>query len=295
MKASGKFLTAGMFAILVASLLPITSPCLGQSEGKQERTRMKLYYAKQTDGMKKITIGITAGSGKNMHGVANAEVALNAMSGDTTLELARLQTDTTGNIELFVEAGYKFPVNEEGKTYLEAVYEGSDAYRAVSNEIEFEDLDFTLSFEEEDSIKYLKVLAAKRDIDGNSVPIEGLEITVGVERLYSVLPLEKIETDESGEAVLEFPNDLPGDSTGMVTVQARIEDDEMYGTVEKTAEVQWGIPVSYKVEPLPRQLFSDEAPLWMVIAVFVILIGAWYHFFLSVYKLKKMRDSSISN
>jgi hypothetical protein len=295
MKALDNKLTAVLFALLLAFLLPATTPCMGQAEGKKERTRMKLYYAKLTDGVKKITIGITAGSGKNMHGVANAEVALNAISGDTTLELARLQTDTTGSVELFVEPGYKFPVNEEGRTYLEAVYEGSDAYRAVSNEIEFEDLDFTLSFEEEDSIKYLKVVASKRDVDGNSAPVEGLEIMVGVERLFSVLPLEKIETDESGEAVLEFPNDIPGDSTGMITVQARIEDDEMYGTVEKAADVQWGTPVSYVVEPLPRQLYSDEAPLWMVIAVFVILIGAWYHFFLSVYKLKKMRDSSISH
>jgi hypothetical protein len=51
------------------------------------------------------------------------------------------------------------------------------------------------------------------------------------------------------------------------------------------------VPVSYEVKPLPRQLFTDEAPFWMIASVFIILIGAWYHFFLSISKLIKLKKA----
>ena len=292
MKTEFKYMQWVVVLLAFGMLTVFHAQIIGKPEAKKERTRMKLYYAKLPDGTKKITIGITAGSGKNMHGVGNAEVVLNSMANDSIIELARLTTDTLGTIELFVEADYEFPSNEDGKTYLEAIYEGSDAYRNASSDLEFADLDFNFSFEVEDSVKYLTVTATGRDPEGNTVPVEGLDISIGVKRLYSILPIERIETDEDGEAVLEFPDDIPGDSIGMITVRARIEDDDDYGTVEQIGSAQWGVPVSYQLERLPRQLFTDEAPLWMITCVFIILVGAWYHFILSIYKLSRIKKAS---
>jgi hypothetical protein len=291
MKTEYKYMHWVAFLLAFGMLTVFQTQLIGKPEAKKERTRMKLYYAKSPDGTKKITIAITAGSGRNMHGVADAEVVLNSMVNDSTIELARLKTDTLGTIELFVEADYKFPVNEEGKTYLEAIYEGNDVYRNASNDIEIADVDFEFSFDIEDSVKYLTVVATQKDPDGNTIPVEELDISIGVQRLYSVLTIESIETDEDGVAVLEFPDDIPGDADGLLTIRARIEDDDDFGTVEQFGEVQWGVPVSYAVEPLPRQLYTDEAPLWMIASVFIILLGAWYHFGLSIYKLRKIKGA----
>ncbi len=259
----------------------------GQKE--KERTRIKLYFAKMPNGEKKITVGLLAGSGRDMHNVAGADVLFTASANDSTVELASIATNDEGKAILEIASGYKFPVDEEGKTLFEASFDGDDSYRSASNELEVSDLNFDITFDIEDSVKYVHVVANQIMPSGEKMPVEALDINMGVARLFSILPIGQIETDENGMASLEFPNDIPGDSTGAITVIARIEDNDNFATVEQRGNVDWGIPVSYEIKPLPRKLWTDEAPLWMIFSVFVVLTGAWYHFFLSVYKLNKIR------
>ena len=281
-------------------ILNVTLVCLGtlltfgtfaKVNAQKERVRMKLYYAKNDAGERMFTIGLTAGSGKNMHGVKNGEVLLTAVLEDSTYVLATLQTDTIGEVKLYLEEDYILPMDEDGNTVIEAVYEGTEEYRSASNDITISDLDLKFSFDVEDSVKYLKIHALRTDAEGNKIPVEELSIYIGIQRLYSVLPLDEVETDEDGIGELEIPDNLPGDAEGVLTFVARIEDHEEFGTVTKKASYSWGLPVSYEVKPLPRQLFTDEAPLWMIASVMVILVGAWYHFFLSISKLIKLKKA----
>jgi hypothetical protein len=261
-------------------------------DAKKDRVRMKLYYSKNDAGERMFTIGLTAGSGKNMHGLKNGEVQLSSVLNDSTIVLAIVETDTSGIVKLYLDNDYILPMNEDGVTVIEASYEGNDVYRPASSDLEISDLEFDFSFEIEDSVKYLNVIATRLDKEGNKMPVEELGINIGIQRLYSVLPIDEVETDEDGIGVMEIPNDLPGDADGLLTFVARIEDHDEFGTVVKTASHTWGTPVSYEVKPLPRQLFTDEAPLWMISCVFIILLGAWYHFFLSISKLIKLKKSA---
>jgi hypothetical protein len=258
----------------------------------QERVRMKFYYAKNEAGDRMFTLGLSSGSGRNMRGVPNSEIVLTAEAGDTSFVMATLETDTLGEVVLYLDKAYVLPVDEDGVTTLTADYEGDEEYRAVSGELMISDLDFEFTFEEIDSVKYLKVLATRVNGDGEKIPVEELGINIGIERLFSILPLEQIETDEDGIAELEIPDDLPGDADGLLTFVARIEDNDEFGSVIEKSSYNWGVPVSYELKPLPRQLFTDEAPLWMIISVFIILLGAWYHFFLSISKLIKLKKAA---
>ena len=56
--------------------------------------------------------------------------------------------------------------------------------------------------------------------------------------------------------------------------------------------MQWGLPVSYEVKPLPRQLWSNEAPLWMIFSVFVVLAAAWFHFVLAIISVIKVKKAA---
>jgi hypothetical protein len=265
---------------------------LANVAAKQERVRMKLYYEKNDSGERIFTIGLTAGSGRNMHGVKNAEVQLTAVLEDATYVLATLETDTLGEVQIYLAEDYSLPMDEDGYTYIEAIYEGNENYRSASNDITIADLSLEFSFDVEDSIKYLKVIANRINREGSMIPVEELDVNIGIDRLFNVLPLDDVETDEDGIGELEIPNDLPGDAEGNVTFVAKIEDSDDFGTVTKMESYHWGVPVSYEVKPLPRQLFTDEAPLWMIASVMVILLGAWYHFFLSISKLIKLKKAA---
>jgi hypothetical protein len=277
--------------VFCLGLLILGSSAIGDALA-QERVRMKFYYEKNDAGERMFTLGLSSGSGRSMRGVPNAEIVLSAEAGDTSFIMATLETDTLGEVVLYLDKDYVLPIDENGVTTLTAEYAGDEEYRSVSGELMISDLDFEFSFEEIDSVKYLKVFATRVNGGGEKIPVEELSINIGIERLFSILPLEQIETDEDGIAELEIPDDLPGDANGMLTFVARIEDNDEFGSVTEKGSYNWGIPVSYELKPLPRQLFTDEAPLWMIVSVFVILLGAWYHFFLSISKLIKLKKAA---
>lgn len=266
-----------------------------QGTKMRERTRLRVEYFKLANSDKNIRVSLIAGRGRNMQYVADADILLKASAEGDTIELGRLRTDAEGIMSLNIVADYRFAKDANGFTSFQAVFEGNDTLMPVSRDIDVKDIDFRYKFEIVDSVKILTLHAYETDKKGNEIPVKGVDIIIGVQRLYSVLEIGEVETDEEGVGIMEFPDDIPGDEAGNLVIVGKIHEHDDYGTVYKTGEVQWGIPVSYEVEPLPRQLWTDEAPLWMIISVFVILSGAWYHFFLSVIKLRKMKKEAHDN
>jgi hypothetical protein len=291
MKYTNRYLQLVLLIVAIACFSLKSFDANAGTLAKKERVRMKMYYYKLATGDRMVSIALTAGTGKKMHGVREGEVLLTAVLNDSTLNLATFKTDTLGQVSLYFASDYVFPMNEEGKTILEAEYMGNDVYRSASNDLEIMDLDLNISFNIEDSVKYLSISATTLDAEGNKIPVEELDINIGVQRLFSVLPIDNIETDEDGVAELEFPDDIPGDDEGNITIVAKVDESDDFGTVERVAAQKWGTEVSYEIHPLPRQLFSDEAPLWMIASVFIFLLGAWYHFFLSISKLIKLKKA----
>ena len=107
--------------------------------------------------------------------------------------------------------------------------------------------------------------------------------------MFSLLPIIEDFSDEEGKLISDFPNDLPGDSVGNLTVIVSIIESDEYGTVEKQKTIDWGIPVDFSEAETPRALWTDEAPIWMAWAVYVILAGAWLNFMYAVYKVVKVK------
>jgi hypothetical protein len=278
--------------ILVYLLMAI--PYIVNADIKEkERTRLRINYVKLENGNKQLSAILTAGRGKNMTGISEADITFKASADDSTQVLAKVKTNANGEAMLYVEEGYKFPVDEEGYTEIAASFRGNDTLRASSGDMMIRDIFIDLAYDMIDSIKTLHVKAFVKDMDGNEMaPGDEVDILIGIQRLYSVLPLDEVTTDEDGLAELEFPDDIPGDSLGIITIVAKIDESDDYATVFKRGEINWGTPVDYTVHKLPRQLFTDEAPLWMIMAVFVVLAGAWYHFFLSLYKVSKIPKSA---
>ncbi len=279
-----------VFSLIVGFLiLSIFGSSFSMAQSK-ERTRLRSYFYIHDNGDREISVLLTAGRGRDMQNVSNAPISLEVDMGDSTLFLTDVITNVEGSANLLVESGYTFPADEEGITTILASFNGNDTLRSASTDIEIKDVFLEISFDIEDSVKILTVQANEFNSEGELIPVEELDINIGVQRLYSILPIDEIETDENGIGILEFPDDIPGDSAGLITVLARIDEHDYFGNVTKSASVNWGTPVSYEVKRLPRQLFTDEAPLWMIIGVFIALVGAWYHFGLSVYKLVKLKN-----
>ena len=137
----------------------------------------------------------------------------------------------------------------------------------------------TLSFNTEDSVKQVKATVTKVDAEGKVVPAPDVEMNIYAKKSFGLLPLgDPQTTDENGEITVEFPNDLPGDTLGNITVVAKFEDNEELGTMETSKSVKWGIPI------IPEEAYFHKRALWasgsnaplpLVITVTSMVVGAW--------------------
>ena len=273
---------------LVLNLGPFIPDVVAQ---KKAKTRMKAYYEKQTNNDRVISIVLVKGSGKNMAGVQYADVVISTIKQDEGIDLATIVTDENGESELIIAADYKLPRDENGYAFIKASYLGNDSIRAAKKQIKFVDLNIEVSFDIIDSVKHVTVSAFELDSLGNKIPSEGVSVNVGVQRLYTVLPLQKIKTNEEGAKSMEFPNDIPGDSVGNLDIVVKVSENRKYGSVTKVSQIDWGTLVDYSTRTHNRSLFGDQAPWWMIIAVFIILAGAWYHFILAIALVLKIRST----
>jgi hypothetical protein len=107
--------------------------------------------------------------------------------------------------------------------------------------------------------------------------------------MFSNLKIGEGTTDESGEAIVEIPNNLAGDANGNILLVASLTENEVYGNLEASATQQWGVPVSDVVKQLPRALWSPHPPVWMLVT-FVILMGTvWGHYIVIIVQLFRLR------
>ncbi len=256
-----------------------------------KKVRLKLEYLKLKDGTKVLSSNLYWKKGKNINPVVDQEVSFFAEGDTSELDLGIVKSDKEGYAVLHIENGFKFPLTENGFTTFTAKMKKSDKFKRAKKAIDVKDAELDFSLDEIDSVKMVQLKVTTFDAEGESIPVQGEEVFVYVKRLYSLFTVDKGYTDKNGKYQVEFPRDMPGDSTGNVTVIVKLLESDNYGTIENMKEIQWGSVVSYQEMELQRTLWTGEAPLWMIIGVSIILLGAWFNFILAIYKVSKIKKA----
>ena len=152
----------------------------------------------------------------------------------------------------------------------------------------------SLSFSEEDGVKKITALAVEED----GTPIEDLELSFYVERTFSLLPIGGFfnTTDENGEVAIDFPNDLPGDSEGNVTLVVKILESDLYNDLTVDASKSWGVKTIIDESEEERSLWaaSANAPIPLVLATSGMILGVWIVFWFIIselFKISKIKES----
>ena len=104
--------------------------------------------------------------------------------------------------------------------------------------------------------------------------------------------------DDNGEISIEFPDDLPGDAEGFLEVVVRFDEHYLFGNVEKRQRMQWGQATRHKIPESYRALWTQIAPLWMIVTLSIMLAGVWSHYLyviIQLIRIKKMGKKSETN
>ncbi|MBE0679080.1 MAG: hypothetical protein IH592_09995, partial [Bacteroidales bacterium] len=125
-------------------------------------------------------------------------------------------------------------------------------------------------------------------------PVTGEEIGVYVPRMFSLLPVSIGMLDENGSFRMKFPDDIPGDSLGNLTIIGRFNDHYLFGNVERREEVGWGTEAKIAA-PVYRSLWSTLAPKWMIISLAIMLLGVWGHYTYVIINLFRIRKEGLKN
>jgi hypothetical protein len=203
---------------------------------------------------------------------------------DSLLSINGNKTNINGYAIAIIQPGVKIPKNNVGAIQIKAEYIGSKLYNGNSAEVSFIETEISMECVMVDTIKTVKVTAMKINADGTKSFLKGEKIAVSVQRMFSKLPIGEISINDDGTGSVEFPDDLPGDSVGNLEVVAFIADHELYGNIEKKSSVKWGIP-KQQVLITHRALWTQIAPIWMIVSLSVLLTGVWAHYLYVIIQL----------
>lgn len=222
----------------------------------------------------------------------NALVRFSVSDKDSSKIIGQIKTGYDGIALMKVSAKKLYFRNAEGMITFKAEYAGEPKYEACEGEFGIKPGKLTLSFYEEDSVKYIKVNAMQLETNGKENPLGSQTVMVYVPRMLSLLKIAEISLDSLGEGTAEFPTNIFGDSIGNLTVIAQIEENDIYGNVRSEAKINWGLPKRLiNAEKPTGELWTPIAPLWMIITLIIMLVGVWSHYAYTViqlYKIKKI-------
>jgi len=257
------------------------------------RMLYKFKTIKQADNSRVLEVSFIARNKKDRKDkvpVYDANIKYYNVLNDDNVLLGEAKTDKEGTSKLVLSSDQNYLIDEEGYINFKAVFEGSDSLDEEEDEIAVKDLFLELNLEEIDSINTVIVNAFVLDSLKSKVPVEELDVIVSVGGMISRLPIEE-NTIEDGELEFEFPDNIPGDKNGLVTVYAFIEDSDDYGSVLAKNSKNWGSILNNEssISKEKEKLWSDYAPMWMYIVLTILLVGVWANYVYTIANLFKIK------
>lgn len=284
-KASIKYVS--LFIMVLLS--PGSNLSANAPQGSKINPYMLFTYLKNTDSQQILQVKMT-----NITQVG--EVPLPGLSirfyNSETL-LGEATTDAEGNASCTIGSSLQLFASEDGSWPFSAIFDGDSLVGETSSELSINDVDIEMQVIEEEGERIVILNATILTGDGR-VPVTGEEIGVYVPRMFSLLPVSIGMLDENGTLRIKFPDDIPGDSLGNLTIIGRFNDHYSFGNVERREEVRWGTEAQ-KAAPAYRSLWSTFAPKWMIISLAIMLLGVWGHYTYVIINLFRIRKEGLKN
>lgn len=250
---------------------------------------MLFTYLKDTDSRQILQVKMT-----NITQVGEVPLpGLNIRFYNNETLLGEATTDSEGNASYTIGSSMQLFASEDGSWPFSAIFDGDSLTEETYSELSISDVDIEMHVIEEEGERIVTLNATTLTGDGR-VPVTGEEIGVYVPRMFSLLPVSIGMLDENGTFTIKFPDDIPGDSLGNLTVIGRFNDHYSFGNVERREDIRWGTEAEMAA-PVYRSLWSTLAPKWMIISLAIMLLGVWGHYTYVIINLFRIRKEGLKN
>ncbi len=261
------------------------------AQAQKSESSIQLSFSKKTDNSK-IVNALVMGkkSGEKFSPAKNAHISFYAKKEKELVLITKSITDGQGKTnallpkDLPLDTGRYFGITV--KLENDSVYENSE------EELRLKDVNLAIQLNPHDTARIMTATVTEITADGNVKGVKDVPINFYVQRLFGIMPAAEehtVNTNEKGEAVFSFPKGIPGDTAGNMTVVARIDDNDMYGTVESQSPCAWGKVVPLEKDPFPREIWGAQAPWGLIITLSILYGGVWFCYFFMFFQLRKIK------
>jgi Ni/Fe-hydrogenase subunit HybB-like protein len=250
------------------------------------KTVLSLEYLNR-DGTKILTGKLSAKKEGKYAPVAGMKLNFSCVSGKEKKIIGNEVTGTNGKAMIEIPDEIMASGGNKGTYSFESSYAGSGNYMPSLASVDIKNASMKLTFFRKDTDKQVICKVWETGKNGDSIPVNDLKIQFYVPRTFSLLKVGE-GTLADGSASIDFPVTLPGDSSGVLSVVAKIEDNETYGNIEARGKIDWGKPL-LPVVVVKRGLGDTNAPLWMVYTLIVLLSLVWFHYLYVVFTVFRIR------
>lgn len=270
MKGFMKCFLAYLLALMMMTWIFPPSLLAQDSTSAKQKAYLAMKYVRE-DGEGKVYFRVFTREGENkipvQYTIVNLFINKIKKSGPTGGMMGNITTDKNG--EGAVPVGKNFDLLRDS---LEFHFIGSLKHDPRLQDIEkvlnVKAATLELSLFQKDSIRYARATLKEKDTSGAWVPVPNTGVVFYVKKYFCLLPT--VYTDENGEALLEIPDGLIGDSEDNLKVVAKIDANDEYGTLIATAEKKWGAKIkqdNWEDRPLHDTIIIG---LWTVILYFLM-------------------------
>jgi hypothetical protein len=223
--------------------------------------------------------------------------------GDLAKEKAQMQTD--GEIFYRITAGkvpmpeFRNILSEDDRWWVIAYLRTYNPKYVQPNPVakaEFTGRIVTLAMEYSEPMKKIVVTASEQLKGGQTGLAAGVEVMLFVKRYFGKMQVgENKTTNAKGQAMFEFPADLPGNQDGYVELSAMVNDPRsIMKTTPASANLGIGVPTTKPGLTETRAWWStrDKAPVWIILTYTLSVIIVWAFIIYIVFSILKIRKLS---
>ncbi len=287
-----------LMLVLVSVLLAGT----GLHAQEKAAAKLRLNYIKHMDGTYEIKAHAFVKKGKDVEHCADINVGFYT-DADYEKQFKKVSTDGMGMASLVVPAAdaAKFK-DSTGHYHFYGKIDKNEKYKSAESDVSAMEATITGNFKQvSDTERFVQAtLNIFDEKTGKMIPGAKMPLKCFVKRSLCSLPVgEDLHyTDTAGFVSVAFPNDIPGDAAGAVTIVVKLDEDDNYGSVIFEKQANWGKHLEASENPIGhRSLIGarNNAPWFMVIAINAMLFTIWGYLFFVMYELYRIKKLSKPN
>ncbi len=266
-------------AVLLAVILFSFNSMLSAQETKKAKPKLRLNYSKIINQGVKVTANAYYKTDEGKHFCFGGKV--NFYSDEDMEQLYSTSTvDEEGNAILSLR-NEDLPLFEDSANHYHfyAQLEEGDDYKKASADLAVLNADIDVQFLSGDTSNILRITVM--GCDENScvmIPADKLPVKCFLVRSLGTLPIggDFSYTDSLGITEVRCPDGLYGDEQGNLNFLVKVDESDVYGTVEFREKVPWGIPKGM-LTSTERSIIgpSSNAPISLMVVVLGGIIAVW--------------------